>query len=144
MKNEGQINSQNMQIQGLLDRYLNLRSAGNNEAASQPQHLDDDLLSAFAEGNLSEREARPILSHLVECSFCRHVTAELVRLDFALAKTEEIYAVRETSEPSKVSEVLSGILSRIFGTSDGAVFAHHDKEEEEKAKDKSDKTKKED
>jgi hypothetical protein len=38
--------------------------------------------------------------------------------------------VRETSEPASVSSVLSGILSRIFGTSEAAVFAHEEKTDE--------------
>ena len=42
----------------------------------------------------------------------------------------------ETSEPSRVSGVLSGLLSRIFGTSDGAVFAHNEEKDEEADKQK--------
>ena len=36
------------------------------------------------------------------------------------------------SEPAGVGEVLGGILSRIFGSNDGAVFALEEKDEEEK------------
>ena len=36
----------------------------------------------------------------------------------------------KTEAPSKISEVLSSILSRIFGTNDGAVFAHQENEED--------------
>ena len=113
-----------MKIQALLGHYLNLRSS--NEPAANVQHLDEDSLSAFTEGNLSLREAEPIVSHLVDCSFCRHITAELVRLDLAFAEMGHMPGETRSSEPSKVSEVLSSLLSRIFGSSDAAVFAHED------------------
>jgi hypothetical protein len=76
------------------------------------------------------------VSHLVECSFCRHVTSELVRLDLAFAD-EQVHVAVEESQPSRISEVLSGLFAKIFGTSDSAVFAHH--ETEEKTEDKEDK-----
>ncbi|MCY7347239.1 MAG: hypothetical protein LH614_13580 [Pyrinomonadaceae bacterium] len=128
MENKGIINPQDIQIQGVLDRYLRSRISDNN-LALQERHLDEDSLAAFAEGNLSERELKPVVSHLVECSFCRQVTTELVRLDLAFAE-EEVKAVVAEKRPSKISEVLESLLSRIFGTNDGAVFAHEEKKEE--------------
>ncbi len=127
MENTGNRNSEELRIQGLLDRYLNRQSAA-NDLSTQENHLDDDSLTAFVEGNLSNRESKPIVSHLVDCSFCRHVTAELVRLDFAFAD-EQVQIVAQESQPSKVSEVLNGLLARIFGTGDNTVFAHHETEE---------------
>lgn len=131
MENKGKANSEELRIQGLVDRYLN-RQTGAHSLSTQDNHLDEDSLTAFVEGNLSQREAKPIVTHLVDCSFCRHVTAELVRLDLAFAAAPA-YAVAEEKQPSKVSEVLSGILSRIFGSNDGAVFAHHEEEKPEKS-----------
>lgn len=129
MENTAKTNSEELKIQGLLHRYLNRQSAANN-LSTQENHLDEDSLTAFVEGNLSEREAKPMVSHLVGCSFCRHVTAELVKLDFAFA--DEKVPAREVvaeSQPSKISEVLNGLLARIFGTGDSAVFAHQENEE---------------
>jgi hypothetical protein len=40
-----------------------------------------------------------------------------------------------SAEPTKVSEVLSGLFSKIFGTTDGAVFAHNETEGSEEDKD---------
>ena len=94
--------TEDLMIQGLLGSYLRFRSA--NESLSNDKHLDDDSLTAFVEGNLSERESTPILSHLVDCSFCRHVTAELVKLDFAFAGEEAPVPVIE-SAPSSVSAI---------------------------------------
>ncbi len=126
MENKNFTNPQDIQIQGLLDRYLRSQISNGN-LAQEPAHLDEDFLTAFTEGKLTEREAQPIVRHLVDCSFCRHVTAELIKLDFALANTENADAVVSDAAPSKVSEVLNNLLSRIFGSGgDGAVFAHHE------------------
>jgi hypothetical protein len=137
MINKGQINAEELRIQGLLDRFLNFRSANNFKGSEN--HLDDDSLTAFIEGKISERESPKIIGHLINCSFCLHVTAELARLTDAFAE-DEVTISAVTKEPTKVSEVLSGLLSRLFGANDGAVFAHQeeekDKETEDKEKDK--------
>ena len=133
MENTGNTNIEEIRIQGLLDSYLKRQSS---VVSTQQNHLDEDSLAAFVEGNLSERESKPIVSHLVDCSFCRHVTAELVRLDLAFAN-EQVQAVAEESQPSRISEVLNNLLAKIFGPSDSAVFAHQ--ETEEKTENKEDK-----
>ena len=51
MENMGKRNSEELQIQGLLDRYLN-RQAAANGLSTQENHLDEDSLTAFVEGNL--------------------------------------------------------------------------------------------
>jgi len=131
MENTGNMNSQELRIQGLLDRYLASRDSNENPATNA-LHLDDDSLTAFAEGRLSQREAAPMISHLVDCSFCRHITTELVRLDLEFApETEAVRPVIREAEPSKISEVLSGLLSRIFGTGGQAVEAYDEKKEKE-------------
>jgi hypothetical protein len=136
MENTGKMNPQELQIQGLVDRFLKVRTAQTTE---EMRHLDEDTLSAFVEGNLNRREATPIVSHLVDCSFCRNVTAELVRLDTAFAG-EEVRAVEtESAQPSKISEVLNGLLARIFGTNDATVFAHQENEDEKKEESKEEK-----
>jgi hypothetical protein len=122
---------ENIDIQRLLGRFLNLRPPGSVSAVSG-SHIDQDSLSAFTEGKLNECEAAPVVKHLVDCSFCRHVTTELVRLDLAFANENDVRPLVEAGEPSKISSVLNGILSKIFGTTEGAVFAHNEKEEEKK------------
>ncbi|MEO8649284.1 MAG: zf-HC2 domain-containing protein [Acidobacteriota bacterium] len=127
MKNTGQMNPPELKIQGLLDRYLASQRSIGVEVGGP--HLDEDHLAAFTEGNLSEREAMPIVAHLADCSFCRHITAELIRLDLALASEPgPVRAASEAAEPTRISAVLNGLLSRIFGTNDGAVFAHNETE----------------
>lgn len=132
MANVENLNPEEMKIQGLLGRYLNARSSAEHAINTGVDHLDEDTLSAFIEGGLSQREAKPIVSHLVDCTFCRHMTSELVRLDLAVADPIDSRQPVQEQEPAKISQVLNGILSRIFGTRDGAVFAHHESEENEK------------
>ncbi|MEZ5346875.1 MAG: zf-HC2 domain-containing protein [Pyrinomonadaceae bacterium] len=131
MNNTGQTNSRQLQIQGLLDRCLQARAIADN-ANAKVGHLDEDSISAFVDGSLLEKEAAPIISHLAECSFCRHISSELIKLDLAFADVPKV-RVETPAEPTKVSEVLSGIMAKIFGTNDSEVFAHHEKDDEEKA-----------
>lgn len=139
MANIENLNPDEYNIQGLLGRYLNARSAAELSLNTGANHLDGDTLSAFVEGNLSGREAKPIVSHLIDCTFCRHITSELIRLDLAFADTAEARQPIAEPEPSRISEVLNGILSRIFGTRDGAVFAHHESDEDQKEEDPNEK-----
>lgn len=129
MGNNEQMSSQELKIQAMIGRFLESRNAVPRNESVGP-HLDEDSFSAFTEGRLSEREAKPMITHLVDCSFCRNVTAELVRMDIAFAETETI-APAAAAEPTRVSDVLSSLFSKIFGSSDGAVFAHHETEESE-------------
>lgn len=133
MNHKGQTNSKELQIQGLLERYLQNNSQ-NKSVEAKGIHLDEDTFTAFIDGNLSEREAQPIVSHMAGCSYCRQISAELVKLNAVFAD-EPHTAVQTEPEPTKVSEVLNGVLSRIFGKTEGAVFAHEEKEEEEEESD---------
>lgn len=129
MSNMGNLNSETKQIQGILENYLRFRHSNNQ--ISNKLHPDEDLLTAFVEGTLSSRETKPIVSHLVDCSFCCHITAELIKLDLAFSE-EEMNLPQIANEPKKVSEIISGLFSKIFGSTEGAVFAHQEPEEEVK------------
>jgi hypothetical protein len=133
MTNKGQTNSEELKIQGLLDRYLHFRSS---KVIAAETHLDEDSLNAFVEGKLTQRELSPVIKHLIDCTFCLNVTAELSRLELAFADENNLIssAAAAAPEPSRISDVLQGLLSRIFGTQDNAVFAHHETEEEEEEK----------
>ena len=129
MTNKGHTITQEIKIQGLLDRYLQFRSA-NTSFSGNENHLDEDLLTAFVEGRLGERESPSIIKHLIDCSFCLHVTGELTKLNAAFADEEPVVTPVLSKEPMKISEVLNGLLSKIFGPSDNAVFAHQEEEKE--------------
>ena len=128
-------NSLEIKMQGLIDLYLR-HYAVDKTIEIEAAHLTEDTLTAFVEGSLSERESQPTITHLIKCSFCRHVTTELVRLDLAFAEDEEILPNISGSQPTKISDVLNGFLSRFFSSSDSAVFAHQeeDKTDEDEAK----------
>ena len=128
MENTNKITTDEVRIQNLLEAFLVSRRTLRSSAAETSFHLDEDALTAFSEGNLTERESLPLVSHLVDCGFCRHKTAELVRLTFEFEGANEAVIVAPDAEPHKISEVLSGLLAKIFGTADAAVFAHEEKE----------------
>jgi hypothetical protein len=132
MENANHEGSGKIEIHDLLDRYLASRKTLKSSAAETSMHLDEDSLAAFAEGTLSHRESTPVVRHLVECGFCRHKTAELVRLDLEFAETDFGAERARSSEPSRISTVLGELFSKIFGTTEGAVFAHEEKNDEEK------------
>jgi len=118
-------------IQHALGAYLQARNTLVN-VDPDSRHLDEDVLTAFVEGNLSERESKPVVSHMADCSYCLHVSAELIKLDLAFAEESGIADIPATA-PASVGEVLGGIMKRIFGSNDGAVFAHEEKSEEEES-----------
>ena len=134
MANTQQNDTQNAKIQGL---WPVISSCVQN----RPMQISGMAIStrtrlnAFTEGTVSEREAWPIVNHLSDCNFCRHKTTELVRLDLEFADIDAPPMVRESSEPVSVSSVLSGILSRIFGSGEAAVFAHEEKKDDADEKD---------
>jgi hypothetical protein len=133
MENAERISTENLEIHALLDRYLASRSTLKSSAAETSAHLDNDALSTFVEGALSQRELAPVVTHLVECGFCLHKSAELVRLELELADVIGPAHSVESQEPEPISAVLSKLFSRIFGTSDAAVFAHEEKEDSQDA-----------
>jgi hypothetical protein len=130
MENKGK-NLEKTQIQGLLSYYLN-REKNKTEPTVQDVHLDEDSLTAFVEGNLSERESQPIVNHLIDCSFCRHVTTELVKLADVLSEEPITQTAVTEKQPSKVSKILQSLFSSILETNDSVVFAHHETEEPNK------------
>jgi len=142
MENKGITFLQDSQIQRLLANFLRLNSTDDKAEILREQHLDEDTAAAFVEGNLNFRQSAPIINHLIGCSFCRHITAELVKLDLAFAEVEITHPTQiEKSEPAKISEALNGLLSRIFGSADGAVFAHQEHEKEIEKSEKTDEKK---
>lgn len=131
------MNTQELQIQRLLDGFLN-NGGDDTGCACDAGHLDEEMLNAFIEGALTEREAAPVTKHLVDCSFCRHVSAKLIRLDLAFSEGRILVPEANGPEPTPVSEVINGLFSRIFGSSEGAVFAHGEKDREDEDTEKPD------
>lgn len=123
MTEKGQTNSEELKIQGLLDRYLRFRASSADAGA----HLDEDALAAFTEGRLSPPESSLVIGHLLECSFCLHVSAELFKLEAALSEETPAPFAVAAAQPTKISDVLNNLLEKIFSGGD-AVFAHQEDE----------------
>jgi predicted XRE-type DNA-binding protein len=97
-------------------------------------HLDEDALSAFVEGRLSETESAPVVQHLVACGFCRRATAELVRLEAEVGTATESASPME-QEPGRIRKMLDDLASRVLPHTEGdAVFAYHAPAEDFKRK----------
>jgi hypothetical protein len=89
-------------------------------------HLDEDALSAFTEGRFSETESAPVVRHLVACSFCRNITAQLVRLDSEVGETNAATGAPMPEEPGRIRRLLDSLAERVFAShDDDAVFAYH-------------------
>jgi len=144
MDNKDKIDTEEQRIQRLLDVFLVSRNILKSSAAETSFHLDEDSLSAFVEGNLAERESRPLVSHLVDCGFCRRKTVELLRLDLEFEGADAGSESMPPHEPSRISEVLSGLFGKIFGNAEGAVFAHNEKDEDEDTSPEDDKKEEDD
>jgi hypothetical protein len=106
-------------IKKLLEIYL----VSSPAIPENEDHLDDDVLSAFIEGTLSKRELKPIMSHLVKCAFCRHLTAEIIKFDSIISEEP----ISQTAEPTKLSETINKILSELFQTAPTPIEAFEEK-----------------
>jgi anti-sigma factor RsiW len=87
-------------------------------------HLDEDALSAFVEGRLSDTESAPLIQHLVACNSCRRFTAELVRLESEIGSGEVSAPVPPSTEPGRIRSLLEKLAARVLPESD-EVFAYH-------------------
>jgi hypothetical protein len=119
--------------------HAHLRRASLAPTSPVGRHLDEDALSAFVEGRLSETESAPLIEHLVSCTSCRYITAQLVRLDTELSGHETPLPV-STQGPGRIRRLLADLAARVLpSTEDSAVFAYHapadDFEKKDEAKD---------
>ncbi|HKP67637.1 MAG TPA: hypothetical protein VJV05_00035 [Pyrinomonadaceae bacterium] len=129
---------QDVETQRLLELYFASASEPRSRAADKTaKHIDADTLAAFVESSLSLRESEPVVAHLVDCGFCRKSSAELIRLQNEFS-TEPVNDIVRQGESVTISEVVSGWLHKLLGTSDATVFAHEESEEEKEKSEKTD------
>ena len=126
MTKQGQ-QTKNEPIRRMVEQHLRYRE---QVALDTPTgaHLDEDRLAAFVEGCLSQAESAPVVSHLVACSPCRHVTVELLRLELELedAPAAAAATTAQPSEPGRIRRLLESLAARVLPQSDeDAVFAYH-------------------
>lgn len=129
-------NKESERLRSLVHGHLRQR-ASLAPTLTAGAHLDEDMLTAFTEGRLSVTESTPIVKHLVTCSSCRHITAQLVRLDTQLAAEERPAPVPQ-EEPHRIRRLLADLAARVLPSTDSEVFAYHapadDFEKKEEAK----------
>jgi len=102
-----------------------LRDMSHAPTALTGSHLDEDALSVFVEGRLSDSESAPIIKHLVSCASCRRITAQLIRLDTELS-AEEMPVQIVSEEPGRIRRLLADLASRVLPSAEhDAVFAYH-------------------
>jgi hypothetical protein len=95
------------------------------------RHLDEDMLSVFVEGRLSEKENSPLVSHLVACASCRHTTVQLIRLaDTLEPEMPPLAQPAPAVESGLFRRFFEGLRARVMsvGSETEAVFAYHDTE----------------
>src|SRR5256714_14477444 len=125
-------------LRDLIHARLAARASIATARGLEVSHLDEDQLTAFVEGRLSEAESAPLIAHMVSCAACRRVTAELVHLQLALGREGETELTIEQEEPGRIRRLLEELASRVVHTHE-EVMAYHapaeDLEEEEEKKD---------
>jgi hypothetical protein len=115
-------NKESERLRKLVRTHLQRRPS--QFAPTVGAHLDEDMLAAFTGGHLSELESAPIIKHLVGCSSCRRVTAQLIRLDSELAGDAQPDPEQQ-EEPHRILSFLSGLASRVIPSTETEVFAYH-------------------
>lgn len=116
-------------IRRLIDRRLRDRLSAEAVLAHFDEHLDDDSTSAFVEGCLNENESDPLIAHLVQCSACRHTTAQLVRLESELVAETEVTL---DESPGRMRSFLENLAARITPSfEEDVVFAYQNPEPDE-------------
>jgi hypothetical protein len=115
-------------IRQLIDRRLKSRLPAEVMLDPFAAHLDEDAICAFVEGRLEDAEAAPVTSHLVACSFCRHTTAQLIKLESQFDSRDEAIVAEG---PGRVRLFLESLAARMAPSlEEDAVFAYQNPETE--------------
>ncbi len=121
-KNSKEIETARMMIGRHLRRHA---AASTTATSSMGAHLDDDAAAAFIEGRLGDREAAPMISHLVDCSACRRMTVELTRFAIEAEPAIETPASDLPPQTGRLRRLLEDLAARVLPASnDDAVFAY--------------------
>lgn len=115
-------------IRRLIDIRLKARLSDKNLPSASAAHPDDDLVNAFVEGRLEDAESLAVISHLVSCTSCLHLTAQLARFE------PEMDEVGSTTTPTEDPGPLQRFFDRLAtgvmpSINEDAVFAYEEKKE---------------
>src|SRR6266567_2817023 len=115
-------------VRTMVHCHLNALAGVTTEPISGAAHLDEDAMSAFIEGQLSESESRAIVSHLTSCGSCREFTARLIRLESTFIPDDE--STMAEAAPSRLRQFLERFASQVIPSSgEDAVFAYQNPDE---------------
>src|SRR5437660_119832 len=115
-------------VRTMVHCRLNSLAGVTTESISAAAHLDEDAMSAFVEGQLSENETGSIITHLTSCGSCREFTARLIRLESTFTADEESLMVEDA--PSRLRQFLERFASQVIPSgSEDAVFAYQNPDE---------------
>ena len=111
----------------MMQQHLQLRALA-APPVTGGRHLDEDMLAVFVEGRLSERESKPMVTHLVACAACRDSTAQLIRLADAIEPAEAFAFAEPLPEPSVFRRFFTDLRERVLnvGYDSDSVFAYHE------------------
>jgi hypothetical protein len=103
-----------------------LKSAA--EVETMDAHPNEDTLCSFVEGRLEEAGSSQVVSHLITCRACRHITAQLTRLECDPGAEKDVSLLDEG--PNRLQLLLNKLASRVIPVSEeDAVFAYQDPSE---------------
>lgn len=106
-----------------------LKSVAASELSNPPasSHVDEDLITAFVEGRLTDSECKPVLSHLAACGLCRRTSAQFVQLE---NQVDDDVSLTAEEEPGRLEALLSRLRSAVPSVNDEAVFAYEEPDPE--------------
>ncbi len=117
-------------IRYMIDQRLKARTL-EEPAAPFEAHVDEDTICAFIEGRLEEAEATPVISHLINCSSCRHTTALLIRFESQFETENDPTPVED---PGRVRLLLERLAAGFTpSVEEDAVFAYQDPDADQTA-----------
>ena len=110
----------------LIEVRLNARL--HEATTSSTAHPDEDVIAAFMEAQLDDAQARQVISHLVNCSSCLHLTAELMRHE---PEIEDIQLSQNEERPGHIQRLLDSLVNAVVPRlNEDAVFAYEEKAED--------------
>ncbi len=121
----------------LIDIRLKARLSDKNLSSSAAAHPDDDVVNAFVEGRLEDAESLSVISHLVSCTSCLHLTAQLARFELEMDEVSSTSTPNEDPGPLQrfFDRLAAGVLPSI---NEDAVFAYEEKKEADAGEKESD------
>lgn len=111
-------------IAGMVELRLRANAELIPEGDAAHVHPDSDFLTSYVEGQLGLDEAQTMISHLVRCASCRHLTAQYAR---TFSTDDEIGdAVTPAEKLSAVEGIIERLRHGFAPVSEDAVFAYHE------------------